>query len=169
MNLSSVETSIYHFLQRSPFDLGYFHPYFVDFAVVLPVMALFFHFVSVLTVTNESVNRGYQNGANLMFFGSFVMVILAYLSGIAQKGTLNAIASKEAQAHFDAHASLGTYLALAFCILFCLKIISLLVKKDALRYLFGTLFFFIVLLLIYQDVLGVGLVYDYGVGVSIAE
>lgn len=165
MNLSGIETSLYNLLQKSPFDLGFFHPYVVDFAIVLPIMALFFHFVSILLASGEKGGSEFQSAANLMFFGSFVVIIFAYITGIAQGSDLRAGLAKAGQGAYDAHAALGTYLALGFLILLFLKIISMLIKKDAVRYLFGTLFFFIVLLIIYQDVLGVSLVYDYGAGV----
>ncbi len=165
MSLSSVETALYNILQKSPFDPGFFHPYIVDFAIVVPIMALFFHFVSVLTLTNESVNKGYQNAANLMFFTSVVVVLFAYISGLAQGDEIRNALSGAGKGTYDAHASLGTYMALAFLILLFLKIISMLVRKDAIRYLFGTIFFIIILLLIYEDVIGVSLVYDYGAGV----
>jgi uncharacterized membrane protein len=165
MNFSSLERSLYNLLQKSPFDLGFFHPYVVDFAIVLPIMALFFHFVSILLASGDKGGSEFQKAANLMFFGSFVVIIFAYITGIAQGNDLRDSLSKTGQGAYDAHAVLGTYLALGFSILLFLKIISMLVKKDAVRYLFGTIFFFIVLLIIYEDVLGVSLVYDYGAGV----
>ncbi len=165
MNLSAIETSLYNILQKSPFDLGFFHPYIVDFAIVLPLMALFFHFVSILLASAEKGGSEFQKAANLMFFGSFFVILFAYITGIAQGNDLRAALSKAGRGAYDAHATLGTYLALGFSILLFLKIISMLVKKDAVRYLFGTLFFFMILLIIYQDVLGISLVYDYGAGV----
>ncbi len=169
MNLSSVEQSLYNFLQQSPFDIGFFHPYIVDFAIVVPLMALFFHFIAVLTAGNECTNKGYVNAANLLFFASFILIVMAYLTGIAQDRHLRDLLPKLGQGTYDAHAKLGTYLALGYAILLLFKIISMIVKKDALRYVVGTLFFFLALLLIYQDVIGISLVYDYGAGVAIAE
>ncbi len=155
-------------MQNSPFDIGFFHPYIVDFAIVVPLIALFFHFIAVLTAGNECTNKGYSNAANLLFFASFILILIAYLTGIAQGTQLREALPKAGQGAYDAHATLGTYLALGYTILLFVKIISMLVKKDAVRYIVGTLFFFLVLLLIYQDVIGISLVYDYGAGVAIA-
>ncbi|HHD84168.1 MAG TPA: hypothetical protein ENK93_04755 [Campylobacteraceae bacterium] len=169
MNLSSLEQSLYHFMQNSPFDIGFFHPYIVDFAIVVPLLALFFHFIAVLTAGNECSNKGYTGAANLLFFASFILVLLAFLTGIAQDDHMRDLLPKEGQGTYDAHVRLGTYITLEYAFLLFVKIISMIVKKDALRYIVGTLFFFLAMLLIYQDVIGISLVYDYGAGVAIAE
>ncbi len=169
MNIDGIESKLYQMLQNSTFDLGFFHPYIVDFAVVLPLLALFFHFVAILTAGAEQSNRGLQVAANLLFFGSFVAIIFAYLTGLGQSREIFDMLPKLGQATYHSHTTLAIFLLFGFLILLVVKSISMLVKKNAVRYLFGTLFFFMILLLVYQWVLGIQLVYDYGAGVSIVQ
>ena len=163
MDLSRLDTTIYRFMEQTPFNFGYYHPYIVDFAIVLPILALFFHFLTILNQTGD--NKDFFKAGNFLFFSSIIAILLAYLTGIAQGTDVRDTLSLEGKGIYDAHSTLGTALFLIFMLLFIFKIISLIVKKDPVRYIFGTLFFFTILMIIYQDFIGISLVFDYGAGV----
>ncbi len=165
MDLSRIDSAVYKVLSTSPIDLGYYHPYIVDFAVVLPVVAIFFHFISILVAGKDNKDTDFFKAANLLFFASIVVIILAYITGVDGSVEVRESLSREGRQLFDAHAALGRYLFLGFLLLLLIKIISLVVKKDAVRYLVGTLFFIAVLVLLYQNTLGNSLVFDYAAGV----
>jgi uncharacterized membrane protein len=169
MDISSFENSLYNTLNDSLFDFGFYHPYVVDFAIVLPIIALFLHFVSILTQADENSSKVYYRVSNMLFFiGAFFMVF-AYITGIAEGNEIREALSVEGRGVYDAHKTLGTYIVIAFIFLSILKIISLLVKKDPIRYIFGTLITITLLILIYSYVLGISLVFDYGAGVACAS
>ncbi len=165
MGISNLDQAIYNFFDNSPFDFGYYHPYVVDFAIVLPVMALFLHFVSILTQGDENLSKAYFKVSNLLFFMGTLFIIFAYVTGVVQGNEVRDVLSVEGRGLFDAHKTLGGYIFFAFLFLSFLKVISLVVKKDPIRYVFGTLIFITLLILIYTYAIGISLVYDYGAGV----
>ncbi len=165
MGISRMDQAVYNVLNASPIDLGYYHPYIVDFAVVLPVVAIFFHFVSILVAGKDNKDTDFFKAANILFFGSVIAIILAYITGIDGSVEMRESLSREGRQLFDAHAALGRYLFLGFFLLLLIKLISLVIKKEAVRYLVGTLFFIAVLVLLYQNTLGNSLVFDYAAGV----
>jgi uncharacterized membrane protein len=165
MDISRLETSLYNAMNNSLFDFGFYHPYVVDFAITLPIVALFLHFVSILTQADENSSKVYYRVSNMLFFIGVFFMIFAYITGIAEGNDVREVLSVEGRGVYDAHRTLGTYIVIAFIFLSILKIISLLVKKDPIRYIFGTLITITLLILIYSYVLGISLVYDYGAGV----
>ncbi|RUM64505.1 MAG: hypothetical protein DSZ05_07450 [Sulfurospirillum sp.] len=165
MALSGLETKIYNMMNNSIFDFGFYHPYVVDFAIVLPIIALFLHFISILTRADEASSKAYFKVSNLLFFIGSGFVTAAYLTGLAEGPDVRQALSMEGRGLYDAHQALATYIAAGFLFLSFIKIISLLVKKDPLRYIFGTLFSITMLILIYAYAIGISLVYDYGAGV----
>jgi len=165
MALSGLETKIYNMMNDSIFDFGFYHPYVVDFAIVLPIIALFLHFISILTQADEAASKAYFKVSSLLFFLGAGFIIAAYLTGLAEGPDVRQALSVEGRGLYDAHKALGTYLTVGFIFLTFIKIISLLVKKDPLRYIFGTLFSIAMLILIYAYAIGISLVYDYGAGV----
>jgi len=169
MALSKVDDIVYNLLNNSPFDIGYYHPYIVDFALVVPMMAIFMHFVSLLTQSDENTSKAFLKMANLLFFMGILFIFLAYITGVAEGNEIRNVLSVEGKGIFDAHKSMGIYLLLFFLILLFMKIVSLIVKKEPVRYIFGTFLFFAILMLIYQDFVGISLVYDYGAGVYCAR
>jgi len=168
MDITHIDKAVYDFVSRSSIDLGYFHPYIVDFAIVVPILAMFFHFISLLTATNEGGGREFLKAANLLFFIAVIAILFAYITGVSQGSSINDTLTQDGREVFSAHAQLGRYLFIAFILLFFLKIISLFVKKEPLRYIFGGLFFIAVIVLLYQNVLGNYLVFDYGAGVVLS-
>ena len=169
MAFSSVDNMIYKALESSPFDFGFYHPYVVDFALVVPIMAIFLHFVSLLMQSDENTSKAFMKVANLMFFMGIAFIVVAYITGVAEGPDVRNAVSIEGRGIYDAHQSLGIYIIIVYLLLMFMKIVSLIVKKEPVRYLFGTFFFFALLMLIYQDFIGVSLVYDYGAGVVCAK
>jgi len=163
MNLSHIDTALYDFVNRAPVDLGYYHPYIVDFAIVIPITALFFHFVSILTNNAE-----YLKASNLLFFAGVIAIMFAYFTGRANGNEVREVLSLEGRGLYDAHLQIGSMIFGGFVLLVILKIISLIVKKDVIRYILGSLFFMIILVILYQNSLGNALVFDFGAGVATA-
>ncbi len=160
MTLSHIDTALYDFVNRAPVDLGYYHPYIVDFAIVIPITALFFHFVSILTNNAE-----YLKASNLLFFAGVVAVIFAYFTGRANGDEVRELLSLEGRGLYDAHLQIGSTIFATFLFLVLLKIVSLIVKKDVIRYILGSLFFMAILVIFYQSSLGNALVFDFAAGV----
>jgi len=165
MALSHIEQTIYNKMNSSIFDFGFYHPYLVDFAIVLPIIAIFLHFISILTQADEASSKAYFKVSSLLFYIGALFVLAAYLTGLAEGTDVRQALSVEGRGLYDAHQALGTYIAVGFIFLAFIKTISLLVKKDPLRYIFGTLFTIAMLILIYAYAIGISLVYDYGAGV----
>ncbi len=161
MDYSSWEMKFYEILDTIPIDLASYHPFVIHFALALPLVAILFQWVSLLSPT-----KGYQNAASMLFLMGAFFVIAAFLSGKASAPDVKPLLSIEGQNHFDTHKELGTYIALFYALLMVIKLISLLVKKDWLRYLTTLMMVMAVLGLLYQVKLGHELVFQYGAGVE---
>ncbi len=168
MDIVHIDKAVYDFVSRSSIDLGYYHPFIVDFAIVVPIVALFLHFLSLLTATSEGGGKEFLKAANMLFFIAVVAILFAYITGVSQGSAINDTLSQDGREIFGIHAKIGRYLFITFILLFFLKIISLFVKKEPLRYLFGGLFFLTIIVILYQNVLGNYLVFDYGAGVVLS-
>ncbi len=161
MDYSDWEMKFYEILDTLPIDLASYHPFAIHFALSLPIVAILFQWVSLLSPT-----KGFQNAANMLFLIGAFFVIVAFLSGKAAAPDVKPLLSIAGQNHFDTHKELGTYIALFYTLLMVVKLISVLVKKDWLRYLTTIMMVMAVLGLLYQVKLGHELVFEHGGGVE---
>ena len=161
MDLSDWEMRFYELLDTLPIDLASYHPYTIHFALALPLVALLFQWVSLLSPT-----KGYQNAANMLFLLGAFFVIMAFLTGKAAAPEVKPMLSIAGQDHFDQHKILGTYLAFFYAILMILRLFSSFIKKDGLKYILTILMVIAVIALFYQVKLGHELVFQYGGGVE---
>ncbi len=162
MDLAELELKFYELLDKLPFDLALYHPFIAHFALVLPVLSFILQWISL-----TSPDKGYQNSANLLFYFGGLFIILAALSGLAATPDIKPVLSIPGQNLLDTHQNIGKYLAYLYIALMVIKIFSIPVKKEGLRYMLTFITLIALIALIYEVNIGHELVFQHGAGVDV--
>ncbi len=160
----TLGASIDNFWAFLPLSLQDAHPPITYFAIVLPITALFFQLISIITK-----NKIYYNAANYLFIMGTVFLVLSYFTGEINQEETRKYLSFSGQQLFDKHKTVGMLLILFYSLLLLLKIISIYVDKRPLRMFIGVLMFVSIFGIFYQVKTGTVLTYKYAAGVSIPE
>lgn len=158
-DIAAYELKFYEFIDTLPIDIGLYHPYVIHFAIVLPIFALLFQ---LLALTAPS--KGYQNGANFLFMFSILFILAAFLTGKAVGPYVKPTLSIEGQNLFDVHKNTATYVMMLYIGLLFFKLLSMMIKKPAIRLLLSLLLITGVAGIVYTAKTGHELVYLYSAG-----
>jgi uncharacterized membrane protein len=162
LSFDLVNETINRFISLMPFDIVVLHPPLAQFAVVLPIIAIFFHFLGI-----SHKNDTLLKSANYLFIIGTIFIFLAFLSGRASAPDIKPLLNEDGKLLFHKHLRLGYTIILFYTILMLLKIFSVFVDKRELRIFIGILMIMSVSLVIYQGKMGGELTYRYAAGVDI--
>lgn len=137
------------------------HPPLVHFAIVLPLMALFFQIT--YSVSNNYIYS--QWSARILVIAAFVM-IAAWYTGDLQGPDVYPLLSEEGQATLKEHKNIGLYLMIATIALALVKFVACKARNLILETIVLIGLLSISSALAYQGLIGGDVVYKYGGGVE---
>lgn len=140
------------------------HPAVVHFALVLPVFALLFHLMALVTK-----NATYRRASNYMFFFGVIAVLMASLTGRLAGPDVAPLLSGEGKELFREHMKMGYILAAFYVLLLLLKILSIVIKNRSFRFIMAVLMIAGATGLFVQAQHGGELVYKYAAGVELPD
>ena len=138
-----------------------FHPPLVHFAIVLPLMALFFQIT--YSVSNNYIYS--QWSARILVVSALVMVAAWYTGGL-QGADVYPFLSEEGQTTLKQHKNIGLYLMIATIVLAVLKFVACKARNVVLETIVLIGLLSISSALAYQGLIGGDVVYKYGGGVE---
>ncbi len=140
------------------------HPAVVHFALVLPLLALVFQLMALVTK-----NVTYRRASNYLFFFGVIAVVAASISGRIAGPDVKPLLNGAGQELFNEHMQIGYALALFYILLLLLKFVSIFVNKRAFRIVMALLLVAGVGGLFVQAQHGGELVYKYAGGVTVPD
>lgn len=145
-----------------PFEIpAMLHPFFVHFAVALPVIILILELVNI-----------FSKKRTIGVISFFLMVVMAgvfvsaYLTGVTDGKAAKALLSPEAKDALVAHKELGIYLVYLSGVLMLFKLFSVLIRKAAVRVIFFVALIAFTVIVFSEGKKGGELVYGYGLNVK---
>ncbi len=137
------------------------HPFFVHFAIALPVVILLFELVNLLLK-----RRAVGVSSFLLLVLMVVVYVGAYLAGVTDGKEAAKVLSPEAKEALNVHKQLGIYLVYGSLVVVLFKLISVMVKKIAARLVFLVVLIVFILIAFSEGKKGGELVYRYGANVQ---
>ena len=137
------------------------HPPLVHFAIVLPVIALFFQIA--YSVSN---NHTYSKCSASALVISAVIMVGAWYTGGLQGEDVYPMLSDAGQASLKSHKTLGLYLMIGAIVLSLIKLYAYRIKSVLLETIILTGLLVMTSGLMYQGLIGGDVVYKYGGGVE---
>jgi len=138
-----------------------FHPPLVHFAIVLPLVALFFQIT--YSVSNNYIYS--QWSARILVIAALVMIATWYTGG-QQGADVYPLLSEEGQTTLKQHKNIGLYLMIATIALALVKFIACKARNVILETIVLIGLLSISSALAYQGLIGGDVVYKYGGGVE---
>jgi uncharacterized membrane protein len=139
------------------------HPPLVHFAIVLPLVALFFQITYSVSKSNNYIYS--QWSALILVVAGFAMIAAWYTGGL-QGADVYPLLSEEGQATLKQHKNIGLYLMVATVILAVLKFAACKARNVILETVVLIGLLGISSALAYQGLIGGDVVYKYGGGVE---
>lgn len=138
-----------------------FHPPLVHFAIVLPLIALFFQIT--YSVSNNYI---YSQWSTRMLVVASVIMVAAWYTGGLQGADVYPLLSEEGQATLKQHKNLGLYLMIGTITLAVIKFIACKSRNVILETIVLVGLLGVSSALAYQGLIGGDVVYKYGGGVQ---
>ena len=160
INLNIFDEYVDKILSYIPFDTAFYHPYIVDVAVVLPVVALLFQ---------GSKKADFHKAANVLFFTGIIAIFLAYLSGKATIIQVQNNIGMNGLDMLDKHATQAAYIILSYLILMMLKLMQLATKNENIKKLVTFLMYGAGIVIVLTSISGHELIFSYGAGLGLTR
>ncbi len=138
-----------------------FHPPLVHFAIVLPLVALFFQIT--YSVSNNYI---YSQWSARILVVAALMMIAAWYTGGQQGADVYPLLSEEGQETLKQHKNIGLYLMIATVVLAIVKFVACKARNVVLETVVLIGLLGISSALAYQGLIGGDVVYKYGGGVE---